>query len=101
MGMNITDTKSVTHKIECGKKYTVIFRKVGTNCRKIRVLNGLYQNYSHQCWIGHDSEDGTCDPLGDRVYFDGEIVPFDVSKKEILWVGTDDDWQHFLKINFI
>lgn len=96
MEMKITDKKEVTHKIEHGEKYTVVFRKIGTNCRKIMVLNGLYHNYPNDSWIGHDSEDGRCDPIQNRVYFDGA----NISNKEILFVGKDSDWQRFWKLTF-
>ena len=112
--MKITDTKVVTHEIKQGETYTVVYRKmrqeqtkedIARGIRhprpmKIEVLNGLYHNYPHDSWIGHDSEDGHCDPIKDRVYFDGEEIPFEEARKEILWVGTDSDWQNFLKERF-
>lgn len=95
MDKNITDIKGIIHKVDTGKTYTIIY--TNKNDLKIKVLNRLYQNYPHQGWIGHDSEDGTCDPINDRVYFDGVDVPKGERPKVILWVGTDDEWQKFLK----
>ena len=109
----ITDANAAL-VLDLKKTYTIVYRDLQKEqtdeerqkglrhpkSMKIKVLNGLYHNYPHDSWIGHDSEDGRNDPLGERVYFDGEEVPDYIPQKEILWIGTDEDWQNFLKAQF-
>lgn len=90
----ITDSRGFSHEIEDGKFYTVVFQ----NNSKIQVLNRLYHNYPQDTWIGHDSEDGWNDPINERIYFDH--ITQNPQNIIILWVGTDDDWQDFLKKQF-
>ena len=112
--MQITDIKGNVHNIKDGEGYTVLFRykryqqtedekhfrHPAPNHNKVHMLTGLYHNYPHDDHIGHDTEDGRGDPLDDRIYFDGAQVPdylnF-IKKKEVLWVGTDAEWQAHLK----